>query len=96
MMDRRPKETDEDFILYIVYLEPDTACLDNWAWHVRLAKGLHLIRSTETRSRVYHSVKARAAPSRLLVAPLQEAPKFKGMDPGALRNMQRLLEAPSS
>ena len=93
-MDKRSSKTDEDFNLYLVYLEPDTACLDDWAWHVRLAKGLHLIRSAETRSRVYHSVKAQATPSRLLVAPLQETPKFKGMDPGALRNMQRLLETP--
>jgi hypothetical protein len=49
-----------------------------------LAPGLFLVRSARTRSQLYHALKRRFAPDRLLVAPLSAAPKFKGMAPGAL------------
>lgn len=49
-----------------------------------LAPGLYLVESGLSRSRLYHAWKRRHAPVRLLVAPLREAPKCKGMAPGAL------------
>ena len=49
-----------------------------------LAPGLYLVESVATRSRLYHTWKRRHAPTRLLVAPLAAAPKFKGMASGAL------------
>lgn len=73
-------------VLYLVHLHPGVAAdaplgIDSLA----LAPGLHLVMSTGTRSQLYHRIKRRLAPARLLVAPLAEAPKFKGMAPGALR-----------
>lgn len=49
-----------------------------------LAPGLYLVESALTPSRLYHAWKRRHTPTRLLVARLSEAPKFKGMAPGAL------------
>jgi len=52
---------------------------------IEIADGLFLIRSEKTRSRLYHALKRSAGPDTLLVAPLREAPKFKGMRAGALK-----------
>lgn len=72
--------------LYLVHLEIDGALDASMAADsVQLAPGLHLVESTATRSQLYHSIKRRHAPDRLLVAPLTEPPKFMGMAPGALR-----------
>lgn len=49
-----------------------------------LAPGLYLVESAATPSRLYHAWKRRHAPTRLLFVRLFEAPKFKGMAPGAL------------
>lgn len=70
-------------VLYLVHLEPapDTAAS---ADAVLLAPGLYLVETTMSRSRLYHAWKRRHTPQRLLVAPLADAPKFKGMAPGAL------------
>lgn len=50
-----------------------------------LADGLFLVRTAETRSELYHAVKRRTEPEKLLVAPLDGAPKFKGLAEGALK-----------
>jgi hypothetical protein len=50
-----------------------------------LRPGLVLVDSALTRSKLYHRIKwALPAGTALLVAPLAEAPKFKGMAAGAL------------
>ncbi|NDV86506.1 hypothetical protein GTW51_07310 [Aurantimonas aggregata] len=54
-----------------------------------LAPTMLLVRTGETRSRLYHFVKRRVAPERLVVAGLDEAPKFKGFAPGALNWLRR-------
>ena len=52
-------------------------------WFV-LCEGLTLIDSVESRSAVYHAVKRRIPEgTALLVAPLADDPKFKGMASGA-------------
>ena len=74
--------------LYLVWHEAEreidpelAASLDR----AELRPGLFLVDSEETRSRLYHRVKwALPRGTALLVAPLAEAPKFKGMEPGAL------------
>ncbi|WP_024888764.1 hypothetical protein [Luteimonas huabeiensis] len=72
--------------LYLVHLETDARPdgTDPLGW-VELAPGLYLAESGLDRSRLYHAIKRRYAPQRLLVAPLAAAPKFKGMAPGALK-----------
>ncbi|MFN3537699.1 MAG: hypothetical protein ACK4Y4_09655 [Brevundimonas sp.] len=51
----------------------------------RLADGLYLVVSALSRSRLYHRIKRQLPPdTAFLVAPLAEAPKFKGMASGAL------------
>lgn len=51
----------------------------------RLGDGLFLVRSERTRSQLYHDVKRRTRPRKLLVAPLADAPKFMGLADGALK-----------
>lgn len=76
--------------LYIVYVagqdvdmvdDPDVVVLD---------EGLYLVRSGQTRSQLYHAIKRRTDPAHLLVAPLADLPKFKGMKPGSLEKARRL------
>jgi len=43
---------------------------------------LYLVKTGQTRSQLFHSLKRRFDPVRLLVAPMAQAPKFKGMAPG--------------
>lgn len=52
---------------------------------VALAPGLFLAESAQTRSQLYHALKRRFRPGRLLVAALDGDPKFKGMQSGALK-----------
>lgn len=74
--------------LYLVWHAPDARideetelALDRFA----LRPGLLLIDSGLTRSKLYHKVKwALPKDTPLLVAPLEGAPKFKGMAEGAL------------
>lgn len=72
--------------LYLVYLEtdapPDAATVADMT---ELRPGLYLVESAQTRSRLYHAIKRRLTPTRLLVAPLAEAPKSKGMAAGVQR-----------
>jgi hypothetical protein len=45
-----------------------------------------MVRSERTLSRLYHAIKYQLPPdTALMVAPLAEAPKFKGMAEGALK-----------
>lgn len=52
---------------------------------VTLAEGLYLVRTDQTQSQLYHAVKGRTRPERLLVARADGHPKFKGMEAGALK-----------
>lgn len=71
--------------LYLVHVDTDVARHpDPSPDLVELAPGLYLTRSSRSRSQVYHALKRRFEPRRLLVAPLAGDPKFKGMQPGAL------------
>lgn len=71
--------------LYLVYLDADApAPVDPAPGLLALAPGLYLADSARTRSQLYHALKRRFAPRRLLVAPLAGDPKFKGMAAGAL------------
>lgn len=54
-----------------------------WEEVRRAAPGLLLVDSTDTLSRVYHELKwSLPDDSPLLVAPLTERPKLKGLEPG--------------
>ncbi|MGO1893491.1 MAG: hypothetical protein ACTH0Y_10000 [Luteimonas sp.] len=76
--------------LYLVYLDVAVADHPDPAPDlVPLAPGLFLTESSRTRSQVYHAIKRRFAPRRLLVAPLADDPKFKGMQAGALAWLRR-------
>lgn len=71
--------------LYLVRFEGDDPPDGIADEAVRLAPGLWLAHSEETRSGIYHRVKRLLpAGTPLLVAPLADHPKFKGMAPGAL------------
>ncbi|PJK00435.1 hypothetical protein CO641_00090 [Lysobacteraceae bacterium NML91-0213] len=76
-------------VLYLVHLDPAPEG-DGPAHAFALAPGLYLVESWETRSRLYHAVKHRFRPRRLLVAPLADVPKFHGMAPGALKWVRTL------
>src|SRR5690606_8832283 len=68
--------------LYLVYVDVDVARhAEPSPDLLELAPGLYLTESTRTRSQVYHAIKRRLQPRRLLVAPLADDPKFKGMAP---------------
>jgi hypothetical protein len=71
--------------LFLVYVETRTSPHPDPAPDlVALAPGLYLTESAQTRSRLYHALKRRLDPVRLMVAPLADDPKFKGMHAGAL------------
>lgn len=76
--------------LYIVYVAGQDMGMVDDPDVVVLCEGLYLIRSGQTRSQLYHAIKRRTAPARLLVAPLADLPKFKGMKPGSLEKAHRL------
>lgn len=73
-----------------VYLAHLGAPLDSgaegpWDEMFELAPGLVFVRSELHRSAVYHGLKDALPPATaLLVAELDDVPKFKGMAPGAL------------
>jgi hypothetical protein len=75
-------------VLYLGYLdghelEPDVA--GPWREVFPLRPGLVFVDSPESRSRVYHGLKdALPKDTALLVARLDDVPKFKKMRPGAL------------
>lgn len=79
---------------YLAYL-PQTADID--AIEVDgamfpLDDHLMLVRTEQTRSRLYHALKRQMPEdAAILVAPLEDAPKFKGMRQGALAAARRLF-----
>ncbi|WP_018148687.1 hypothetical protein [Henriciella marina] len=83
---------DDAFTLYLIYIRDPQTPLDpdTFDGMRRLDDALFLIRTTASRSRVYHSVKWACQPAALLVAPLGDDPKFKGMDAGALNWLRHL------
>lgn len=75
--------------LYLVWhesageIEPE---LLNALDHIELQPGLLLVETELSRSKLYHQVKwALPKGTALLAAPLGDAPKFKGMEDGALK-----------
>ena len=82
----RPVSADQT--LYLLYLPPEAdlpAPLDLHGDGYRLHHGLYLIRSALTQSKLYHRIKWQLAKDTpLAVATLDQAPKFKGMEAGAL------------
>ena len=76
-------------MLYLVWHEPDREIGQELAQALdrfELAPGLLIVDSELTRSKLYHQVKwALPRGTALLVAPLADAPKFKGMEEGALK-----------
>jgi len=80
----------EDETLYLVWYDRDGEKGDDVTARDdpsvrKLDDGLFLVRSDRTRSQLYHDVKRRTRPQKLLVAPLADAPKFMGMAEGALK-----------
>jgi hypothetical protein len=75
-------------VIYLAYLggqdiRPDVD--GPWLELLELRPGLLLVESEQRRSVVYHALKDQLpGGSPLLVAELDEVPKFKGMAPGAL------------
>lgn len=82
-------QVEENAALYIISVRPDPGSLDGVGSTVRLSEGLYVCRTRRTRSRLYHDVKATARPDQLLVAPLLDLPKFKGMEPGVTQSLSR-------
>jgi hypothetical protein len=75
-------------MVYLAYLDGQELEADEpgpWRELLELRPGLLLVDSPESRSRVYHALKAALpADTPLLVARVDEVPKFKLMAPGAL------------
>jgi hypothetical protein len=73
-------------VLYLAWEETgaiDADVVGPWDDAVVLRPGLLLLASEATRSEVYHALKHELPPdTALLVAPLADAPKMKGMPPG--------------
>jgi hypothetical protein len=75
-------------LIYLAFTEGRELGRDEpgpWTEVFPLRPGLALIDSDESRSTVYHALKDVVGDGALLVAPLTDAPKFKGVAPGALR-----------
>ncbi len=77
--------------LYLVYMRDPLPSEDILADAVELDIGLYLIRTDQTRSQLYHAIKRKLSPAILLVAPLSDLPKFKGMRDGATREAVGLM-----
>lgn len=74
-------------MLYLAYLAAEVPEDADGPWRevLPLAPGLAFVDSDQHRSAVYHGLKdALPRDTALLVAALDEVPKFKGMSPGAL------------
>ncbi len=73
--------------LYLLYCPQTTEQpLDLYGDGYRVDDNLFLISSELNRSPLYHRIKWQLDPdSPLLLAPLSDAPKFKGMNPGSLK-----------
>lgn len=71
--------------LYLVHVSGPATDLSGVDGAVELDEGLYLVRSSATRSKLYHAVKRRLSPEKLLVAPLADMPKFKGFKRGSTK-----------
>jgi hypothetical protein len=74
-------------VIYLAWCDADLADLEEqegpWVAMRPLHRGLAVIESDETRSRVYHALKWSVPPGTpLLVSALHEVPKAKGLRPG--------------
>lgn len=80
-----PDDDAEARQAYLVYMDSPAAPTFPATDVCVLSDGLYLILSALPRSRLYHGIKRQLGPDpALLVAPLADAPKFRGMAPGAL------------
>ena len=80
-----PDNDDEDRQAYLVHIDHAVDITFPAKQVCELADGLYLVVSALTRSRLYHRIKRQLPPgTAFLVAPLADAPKFKGMSRGAL------------
>ncbi len=83
-------------MVYLAFFDAAGADIEGIETHARtcrLRDGLYLVQSDETRSKIYHRIKRFLAPDAgLLLAPLADAPKFKGMEPGALNWVRAVFE----
>ena len=71
-----------DATLFLVHWYPAHGTLEG-VDGILLEDGMMLVRSTATRSQVYHHAKHQLSPDRLLVAELCDQPKMKGMASGS-------------
>lgn len=81
---------DQQDNLYLVYTSASVDTLSETPDLQQLNDNLFLVRSSDTRSGLYHDIKRKLQPQTLLVAPLSDLPKFKGMHQGATKGAQRL------
>ena len=83
--------------IYIVIVDSDvTSAPEASEDLVILDQGLYLVRTSQSRSELYHAVKRRLAPRKLVVAPLSDMPKFKGLAPRSTTFARRLFTSPKS
>ncbi|SDB06832.1 hypothetical protein [Bauldia litoralis] len=81
-----PMSAGDTSKIYVVWVgEPTQSSMAEGPDVAVLADGLFLVRTDQTQSQLYHAVKRRLAPKRLLVARADGHPKFKGMEAGALK-----------
>lgn len=73
--------------LYVAFISgvEEGATLPDDLTSYRLGETLFLVESSDTQSRVYHDIKHSLQPDQLFVGALNEPPKFKGMNEGALK-----------
>lgn len=64
--------------LYIVYVSGPSTGLDDHPDITALSEVLYVVRTDQTRSQLYHSIKRRTAPRQLLVAPLAGPSQVQG------------------
>lgn len=82
---RRAEEDDSARQAYLIHIDHAADITFPGKQVCILADGLYLVVSALSRSRLYHRIKRQLPPdTAFLVAPLADAPKFKGMARGAL------------
>ena len=82
---KTPDDDDKDRQAYLIHIDHAADITVPAKQVCRLADGLYLVASALNRSRLYHRIKRQLPPdTAFLVAPLADAPKFKGMSRGAL------------
>ena len=82
---KTPDHDDEDRQAYLIHIDHAADITVPAKQVCKLADGLYVAVSALTRSRLYHRIKRQLPPgTAFLVAPLADAPKFKGMSRGAL------------